>query len=68
MLVFVRDADIPCRTKEKLRSGEMIIPGDQWPVFLYARYEYDPDDPWKGLLRSSILVSVSSLQVTDYPN
>jgi hypothetical protein len=48
------------RVKDKLRNGEMVIPGDQWPLFLYANCEYDPDDPWKGLLRNSILVSVSS--------
>jgi hypothetical protein len=47
------------RVKGKLQSGEMAIPGDQWPVFLYAGYEYDPEDPWKGLFRSTILVSVS---------
>ena len=48
-----------CRIKEKLRSGEMLIPGDQWPVFLYAGYQYDPEDPWKGLFRSSLLICVS---------
>jgi len=37
----------------------MVIPGDHWPVLLYARYEYSSEDPWKGLFRSSILVSVS---------
>ncbi|KAG1779479.1 hypothetical protein EV702DRAFT_1178547 [Suillus placidus] len=30
--------------------------GDQWPMFLYAGYEYDPEDPWKGLLRGEILI------------
>jgi len=39
----------------------MLIPGDQWPIFLYAGYQYDPEDPWKGLFRSPILVSVSCL-------
>jgi hypothetical protein len=53
--------DMPRRTKEKLRSGELTVLGDQWPLFLYARHEYDPEDPWKGLLRGSILVSVSCL-------
>jgi hypothetical protein len=48
-----------CRTKEKLRSGEMAVSGDQWPVFLYHGYNYDPEDPWNGLFRSSLLVSVS---------
>ncbi|KAG2738549.1 hypothetical protein P692DRAFT_20758318 [Suillus brevipes Sb2] len=43
-------------TKENLRSGEMLVCGDQWPIFLYAQYIYDPDDPWCGLLRSRLLV------------
>ncbi|KAH7913392.1 hypothetical protein BJ138DRAFT_1002389 [Hygrophoropsis aurantiaca] len=43
--------------KEKLRSGEMTVAGDQWPIFLYLGYNYNPDDPWNGLLRSQILVS-----------
>jgi hypothetical protein len=47
--------------KEQLRSGELVIPGDQWPVFLYANYTFDAEDPWKGVFRSSILVSVSRL-------
>ncbi|KAG2086960.1 uncharacterized protein F5147DRAFT_659078 [Suillus discolor] len=25
------------QTNENLRSGEMLVPGDQWPIFLYAR-------------------------------
>ena len=33
--------------------------GDQWPIFLYADYTYDAEDPWNGLLRSALLVSVS---------
>jgi hypothetical protein len=37
----------------------MVIPGDQWPLFLYAGYDYDPEDPWKGLFRSQILISAS---------
>ncbi|KIM86282.1 hypothetical protein PILCRDRAFT_65386, partial [Piloderma croceum F 1598] len=41
--------------KEQLRSGELVIPGDQWPVFLYANYTFDAEDPWKGVFRSSIL-------------
>jgi len=43
-------------TKEKLRSGEIAVSGDQWPIFLYQGYMYDPDDPWNGLFRSKILV------------
>ncbi|KAG1776909.1 hypothetical protein EV702DRAFT_1179795 [Suillus placidus] len=43
-------------TKESLKSGETMVRGDQWPMFLYAGYVYDPEDPWKGLLRSEILI------------
>ncbi|KJA13589.1 hypothetical protein HYPSUDRAFT_151445 [Hypholoma sublateritium FD-334 SS-4] len=42
--------------KQKLRSGELSVSGDQWPIFLYTSYEYDDTNPWKGLLRSAILV------------
>ncbi|KAG2112776.1 hypothetical protein DEU56DRAFT_759593 [Suillus clintonianus] len=42
--------------KEDLRSGEMSVCGDQWPIFLYAHYVYDHEDPWSGLLRSRLLV------------
>jgi hypothetical protein len=46
--------------KEKLRSGEMAVSGDQWPIFLYHSYNYDPEDPWNGLFRSTLLVYVTS--------
>ena len=49
----------PLRTKTKLMNGQVQVAGDQWPVFLYANYMYDPEDPWNGLLRSGLLVSVS---------
>jgi hypothetical protein len=51
---------MPPRTKEGLKSGETAVRGDQWPIFLYADHIYDPEDPWKGLLRSDILIFVSS--------
>ena len=50
-------ATVP-RVKQKLRNGELLVPGDQWPIFLYQGSVYDEDDPWKGLLRSTLLVSV----------
>ncbi|KAG1767596.1 hypothetical protein EV702DRAFT_1182097 [Suillus placidus] len=37
-------------TKAQLQSGEIIVTGDQWLLFLYADYHYDPEDPWNGLL------------------
>ncbi|KAG2151041.1 uncharacterized protein EDB93DRAFT_1249536 [Suillus bovinus] len=43
-------------TKQNLKSGEIEVRGDQWPMFLYAKYAYDPEDPWQGLLRSDILI------------
>ena len=60
-LVYKRMVLTPSRIKAKLRSGEMAVSGDQWPIFVYQGYTYDPEDPWNGLLRSTILVSVSSL-------
>ena len=47
------------RTKTKLMNGQIQVTGDQWPVFLYATYTYDPEDPWNGLLCNGLLVSVS---------
>ncbi|KIK32958.1 hypothetical protein CY34DRAFT_18689 [Suillus luteus UH-Slu-Lm8-n1] len=42
-------------TKENLRSGEMLVCGDQWPIFLYTHHTFDTEDPWCGLLRSRLL-------------
>lgn len=50
--------DVGLRVKEKLASGEIIVPGDQWPVFLYVGSKYNPEDAWSGLLRSALLLSV----------
>jgi hypothetical protein len=48
------------RTWTKLANGELQVAGDQWPVFLYANYMYNPNDPWNGLLHSGLLASVSA--------
>ncbi|KIM64229.1 hypothetical protein SCLCIDRAFT_115360, partial [Scleroderma citrinum Foug A] len=45
------------KTQTKLMNGQIQVAGDQWPVFLYANYTYDPEDPWNGLLRSGLLIS-----------
>jgi hypothetical protein len=39
----------------------MMVPGDQWLAFLYTGLDYDPEDPWKGLFKNQILVSVTRL-------
>lgn len=46
------------RIRKKLRTGELSVSGDQWPVFIYKGYQFDENDPWQGLLRSTILVKV----------
>ena len=48
----------PISIKAKLRAGDLTVPGDHWPIFLYAGDAYDAEDPWKGLLRSRLLISV----------
>lgn len=50
------------RVKQDLKSGEMMVTGDQWPIFLYRDYTYDAEDPWGGLFRSSILISVGPIK------
>ena len=51
--------NVATRMHTKLTNGEIQVAGDQWPIFLYANYTYDPEDPWNGLLHSGLLVSVS---------
>ncbi|KAG2088016.1 uncharacterized protein F5147DRAFT_748483 [Suillus discolor] len=50
-------------TRENLCSGEIMVCGDQWPVFLYANHTYDAEDLWCGLLRSRLLTSYIATQV-----
>ena len=61
-MVFISySIDICCTSvKSKLHNGEILIAGDQWPIFVYMGYKFNPEEPWGGLLRSSILVSVSA--------
>jgi hypothetical protein len=57
--ISTADADFACSIKAQLQSGEIMVSGDQWPVFIYAGCKFDPEDPWEGMFRSTILVSVS---------
>jgi len=52
------DAFFSNRIREKLRTGELSVSGDQWPIFIYKDYQFHENDPWRGLLRSLILVKV----------
>ncbi|KAM6503022.1 hypothetical protein JOM56_002999 [Amanita muscaria] len=40
----------------KLSTGEMAVRGDQWPLLVYAKQKFDPEEPWDGLFRSELLV------------
>ena len=44
--------------KSKLTNSQIQVAGNQWPLFLYANYAYDVEDPWNGLLHSGLLVWV----------
>ncbi|KJA13154.1 hypothetical protein HYPSUDRAFT_151877, partial [Hypholoma sublateritium FD-334 SS-4] len=44
--------------EQKIKSGELKVSGEQWPIMVYASYTYNEDAPWKGLLQSSILLKV----------
>jgi hypothetical protein len=48
-------------TKAGLRSGEIAVAGDEWPIFLYDNSVYDPEHPWDGLFRNGILISVRTI-------
>ncbi|KAF7976898.1 hypothetical protein HWV62_5455 [Athelia sp. TMB] len=41
---------------EGLRSGATKLLGEHWPVFIYKDNTYDPENPWKGAFRGSLLV------------
>ncbi|KIM59494.1 hypothetical protein SCLCIDRAFT_1217696, partial [Scleroderma citrinum Foug A] len=44
------------KTRTKLVNGQIQVAGDQWPIFLYANYTYNMEDPWNGLLQSGLLI------------
>ncbi|KAG6904064.1 hypothetical protein DXG01_012839, partial [Tephrocybe rancida] len=43
--------------RQKLNSRETLVRGDEWPVFIYAGYSYDSEDPWTGAFRSTLLLN-----------
>ncbi|KZP09674.1 hypothetical protein FIBSPDRAFT_759607, partial [Athelia psychrophila] len=47
------------KIRKGLESGELAVPGEHWPMFVYAGYIYDSTQPLLGLFKSVILVSVS---------
>ncbi|KAG1862146.1 hypothetical protein F4604DRAFT_1882302 [Suillus subluteus] len=57
---------LDAETKQSLKSGETTVHGDQWPMFLYAGYIYNSEDPWKGLLRSKILIFITTRSSNAY--
>lgn len=46
------------RVKIALRDHELVVKGDQWPIFLYRGYNFNPDAPWDGLLQGQLLLNV----------
>jgi len=52
------------RTRTKLMSGELAVRGDQWPLLLYAKQKFDPEEPWDGLLRSELLIWVRTTPIS----
>ncbi|KAF5325806.1 hypothetical protein D9611_000607 [Ephemerocybe angulata] len=45
------------KIRRDLASGQLVPSGDLWPRFLFRAFEYNPENPWEGLFRSSLLVS-----------
>jgi hypothetical protein len=48
-----------------LRNGTMMVTGLQWPIFLYQDYKYDTEEPWDGLLHSTLLIKVCPTHFSD---
>ena len=56
---YCSSAYIHSRIKQQLQNGDLMVAGDHWPLLVYRDHVYDPENPWNGLFRSVILVSVS---------
>ena len=60
LLIFAAyKTDFWIRIRSQLVSGTMTVAGDQWPLFMYADQEFDPEEPWNGLFRNQLLIWVS---------
>ncbi|TEB33287.1 hypothetical protein FA13DRAFT_1577938, partial [Coprinellus micaceus] len=44
-------------TKRQLKEKVLLVPGNHWPIFVYRDEKYDPEEPWRGLFRSRLLIS-----------
>ncbi|KAF6764200.1 hypothetical protein DFP72DRAFT_799972, partial [Ephemerocybe angulata] len=42
--------------KRQMRSKEIIVTGEHWPLFLYQNETYHPLDPYNGFLKGNLLV------------
>ncbi|KAF6741086.1 hypothetical protein DFP72DRAFT_863184 [Ephemerocybe angulata] len=42
--------------KTQLRNKGITVGGAHWPLFVFKNEVFDPDDAWKGLFRSELLV------------
>lgn len=56
-LIIRRDYRFSVRAQ--LASGELVVSGDQWPLLVYEKGVYDPQEPWDGLFRNQLLVWAS---------
>ncbi|KZP29412.1 hypothetical protein FIBSPDRAFT_908305 [Athelia psychrophila] len=45
------------KIRKGLDSGELAVPGEHWPMFVYEGYAYDSTQPLLGLFKSAILVA-----------
>lgn len=64
---IVEGADIfSHRVKVALRDHQLVVTGDQWPIFLYRNYNYNPEAPWDGLMQGQLLLNVRPLRSCHY--
>ncbi|KAJ3550552.1 hypothetical protein NMY22_g398 [Coprinellus aureogranulatus] len=43
--------------QKQLKAGEIVVSGDNWPIFLYRDHTVNLDNPWEGLFQGTLLVS-----------